>query len=211
MEFKIIPIPPTDLVAEPIRSHPDIQIFIHGNSVFMHPAISRDVVKSIEKHCNVNICSTKLSSKYPSDIAYNIVCIGNRAIHKAECTPPEIKKYFTDNNISLINTNQGYSKCSTLPVNEKSIITSDKSIYTIAVANGIDSLLITPGFINLPGYKHGFIGGASGQFKKTILLTGRIDHHPDYEIIIDFINKKGINICYLSKNPVIDIGSILII
>lgn len=211
MGFKIIPIPPTDLVAEPIRSHPDIQIFIHNNSAFMHPAISRDVIKSIEKYCNVNICSTELNSKYPLDIAYNIVCIGNRAIHKTECTPTEIKKYFTDNNINLISTNQGYSKCSTLVVNEKSIITSDKSIHKIAVANEIDSLLITPGFINLPGYKHGFIGGASGLFKKTILLTGKIDHHPDYELIIDFINKKEINICYLSQNPIIDIGSILII
>ncbi len=211
MGFKIIPIPPINLVAEPISSHPDIQIFVHNNSAFTHPAIPRDVIKSLEKYCNVNICSTKLNNKYPLDIPYNIVCIGNIAFHKVEYTPSEIKKYFTDNNINLINTNQGYSKCSTLVVNDKSIITADKSIHNIAIANGIDSLLITPGFINLPGYKHGFIGGASGLFKKTILLTGKIDHHPDCETIIDFINKRDINISYLSKNPIIDIGSILTI
>lgn len=211
MGFKIIPIPPTNLVAEPICSHPDIQIFVHNNSVFTHPAISKDVVKSLENYCNVNICSTELNNKYPLDIAYNIVCIGNIAIHKAKCTPPEIKKYFTDNNINLINTNQGYSKCSTLIVDDKSIITADKSIHKIAVANEIDSLLITPGFIDLPGYKQGFIGGASGCFKKTILLTGKIDHHPDCDIIIDFIKKRDLSISYLSQNPIIDIGSILII
>lgn len=172
MGFEIIPVPLTDLVAEPICGHPDIQIFVHENSVFMHPAISRDVVESVQKYCSVYLCSIELDNRYPFDIPYNIVCIANRAIHKTESTPPEIKKYFTDNNINLINTSQGYSKCSTLIADDKSIITSDNSIHKIAQSNGIDSLLITPGFIDLPGYKHGFIGGASGRFNKTILLSG---------------------------------------
>ena len=145
------------------------------------------------------------------DIPYNIVCTGNTAIHKIECTPPEIKKYFTENNINLINTSQGYSKCSTLIVNDKSIITSDNSIHKIAIANGIDSLLITPGFIDLPGYDYGFIGGASGQFNNTIMLTGKIDQHPDCNLITNFIKNKGMDISFLSENSAKDIGSILII
>lgn len=211
MGFEIIPLPLTHLVAEPICGHPDIQIFVHKNCAFTHPAIPLDVVNSIEKYCRVTICSIKLNNKYPMDIPYNIACMGNSAIHKTASTPPEIKKYFTDNNINLLNTQQGYSKCSTLIVNDKSIITSDNSIHRTAESNGIDSLLVTPGFIDLPGYNQGFIGGASGRFNKTILLSGRIDNHPDSDIIMDFIAGKGMHIRFLSKNRALDIGSILII
>ena len=207
----IIPIPRTSLVAEPVSGHPDIQIFVHKKSAFTHPDISPDFIKLLGRYCDINVCTTKLNREYPLDIAYNVACTGNTAIHKMKNTAPEIIKYFTENNIDLINTKQGYSKCSTLIAGSKSIITSDNSIHKSAEANGLDSLLIMPGFFDLPGYNYGFIGGASGQLEKTILMSGRIDHHPDYEKITDFLKSRGMDILYLSENPAVDIGSILII
>jgi hypothetical protein len=209
--LEIIPIPLTDLVAEPVSGHPDIQVFIHGNNAFMHPDISADFIRSVEQYCNVTVCTTGLDSKYPLDIPYNIACIGNIAIHKKDCTAPEIKKYLSENNINLIHTSQGYSKCSTLIVDNNSLITSDKSIHKSAETMGIDSLLITTGYIDLPGYNYGFIGGASGEFNNTVFFAGRIDHHPDFDRIKNFIISKEKSIIYLSENRADDIGSILFI
>jgi hypothetical protein len=53
--FDIIPIPRTNLVAEPISGHPDIQIFIHKKSVFTHPDISPDFIRSLGRYCNINV------------------------------------------------------------------------------------------------------------------------------------------------------------
>jgi len=211
MGFEIIPIPLTNHAAEPICGHPDIQIFLHAKNAFIHPAASPDFITSVGKYSHVTVCRTGLTCKYPGDIPYNIVSLESMAIHRADCTEPSIKQYFADNNIELINTSQGYSKCSTLIVDDKSIITSDRSIHKSGTDAGLDSLLIEPGYIDLPGYDYGFIGGASGRFDNTILLTGRIDHHPDSNRIMEFIDRRGIELRILSQNRAIDTGSILIL
>ncbi len=211
MGFKIIPIPLTNRTAEPISGHPDIQLFIHGRNAFVHPSAPPDFISSIAEYCKVTICKTELTAAYPGDVAYNVLCTGNIALHRADSTEPSIKQYFPDNNINLINTNQGYTRCSTLIVDDKSIITADRSIHKSGIDAGIHSLLIEPGYIDLPGYDYGFIGGASGNYDNKILLTGRIDHHPDFIRISDFIEMRGIELKILSENRAVDTGSILII
>jgi hypothetical protein len=211
MGFEIIPIPLIDHVSEPICGHPDIQIFLHGENAFIHPDASPAFISSIAEYCNVTICGTELRAAYPGDVVYNVLCTGGIAIHRVDSTEPSIRQYFLDNNINLIHTNQGYTRCSTLIVDDKSIITADRSIHKSASAAGLDSLLIEPGYIALPGYDYGFIGGASGRFDNTILLTGRIDHHPDFIRIRDYIEMRGIELKILSENRAIDTGSILIL
>jgi hypothetical protein len=71
--------------------------------------------------------------------------------------------------------------------------------------------LITPGYIDLPGYNYGFIGGASGEFNNTVFFSGRIDHHPDFDMIRNFIINKEKSIINLSESRAVDIGSIFII
>lgn len=211
MGFEIIHVPLTDKTAEPVSGHPDIQLFLHGKNAFVHPSAPPDFISSIAEYCHVTVCETELTTAYPGDVAYNIVSTGSIAIHKAACTEPLIKQYLSDNDIRLINTNQGYTRCSTLIVDDKSIITADRSVNKSAADAGLNSLLIEPGYIELPGYDYGFIGGASGKFNNTILLTGRIDHHPDYRRIIDFIEARGLALKTLSRNRAIDTGSILIV
>jgi len=211
MGFEIIPVQLTDRTAEPLSGHPDIQLFIHGRNAFIHPSAPADFISLLEKYCNIIICETELTDTYPGDAAYNIVSTGGFAIHRVDCTEPSIKQYLLENNIRLINTNQGYSRCSTLIVDDESIITADRSIHKSAAGAGLDSLLIESGYIDLPGYDYGFIGGASGKFNNTILLTGTISHHPDYIRILDFIEARGLELKILSRNRATDTGSILII
>jgi len=203
--------PISELVDEPLSGHPDIQMFIHKNNLFVHPDINTAFLKKIERYINIIHCSTKLGKNFPDDIIYNIACIGTTAIHKKQSTEKAILKYFLQNKIDIIDTQQGYSKCSTLIVDENSIITADKSIHRAAECAKIDSLLISSGYIDLPGYKYGFIGGASGSFLDTIYLTGSIDHHPDKELIIQFIKSKMMKLKILSDKKIFDGGSIFFI
>ena len=56
------------------------------------------------------------------------------------------------------------------------------SIYKKLTRYGIDVLLIRPGYIELPGYPYGFIGGTNGNLSKDIIVfSGSLKEHPDYE------------------------------
>ncbi|HOP62600.1 MAG TPA: hypothetical protein PK358_05090 [Spirochaetota bacterium] len=211
-KFDIEPVrvPATGLVDSPVAGHPDLQVFLNNGNAFVHPGIDRNFIRKISQFCNVTFGSTKLTRTYPGDIAYNIAVTGDTAFHLKNETDPVIKEYFVTNGITLAHVKQGYTKCSTLIVDDKSIITADKSINETAIKNGFASLLITPGYVNLPGYKYGFLGGASGRFRNMIFFTGNIDSHPDRERIYSFINDRGLTVELLSDEPAYDAGSLLI-
>jgi len=209
--FRIINTALTDFVDKPISGHPDIQMFIHEKNLFVHPDIDKEFIKRIERYVNVIPCSTKLNKNYPYDIPYNIALVGNFAIHRKNFTDRVIQDYLLNQGITLVDTNQGYAKCSTLIVDNNSIITSDKSINNAAKSVGIDTLLISDNFIDLPGYSHGFIGGASGSYGSTIYLTGRIDHHLSRDEIESFIESKNMQLKVLSGKRIIDVGSLFFI
>jgi len=209
--FKTIPVQRTDRVDTPLSGHPDIQMFLHEKNLFVHPDIDPSFLKSVENYVNIIQCSTELGKNYPEDISYNIACTGRIALHRKECTENTILEYLRENNIQIENTNQGYTKCSTMIVDDNSIVTSDRSIHTAAGRSGLDSLLISPGYIDLPGYNYGFIGGASGRFLDTIYLTGSIGDHPDSDRITDFIQSRGLRIKVLSDEKIFDAGSIFFI
>jgi len=101
--------------------------------------------------------------------------------------------------------------CSTLIVDDNSIITADNGIHEKALNNKLNSLLISPGNIDLPDYNYGFIGGASGSDNESIFLTGSLENHKDKKKIEIFIKEQNKNIIYLSSKKIIDIGSIFIL
>lgn len=209
--FETVAVPLTGLVDSPLSGHPDIQMFIRENNLFVHPDIDITFLKKIEERVNIIQCSSRLDRIYPGDIPYNIALIGATAIHRKNYTDSTIYGHFMQNRIEVVNTRQGYSKCSTLIVDDESIITSDRSINSAAEQSGIDSLLITPGYIDLPGYDYGFIGGASGKFLDTIYLTGSLERHPDLEKIYIFIESHNIRIKILSNLNAFDAGSLFFI
>ena len=111
--------------------------------------------------------------------------------------------------LSKLDIKQGYCKCSCLVINENALITDDKSIYNIALKNGVDCLLVSKGDVTLPGHNYGFIGGASGKISKTeVLFFGDVTKHRDYKKIADFIEKHGCKIISLDF-PLTDFGGII--
>ncbi|MBP7736637.1 MAG: hypothetical protein KA369_11740 [Spirochaetes bacterium] len=211
MDIEPIPIPKTDRVDAPLAGHPDIQVFVHGERVFCHPDISLSFVSALEQYAEVTICSTKLLKAYPGDVPYNIACAGPWAFKHPVGSDPLVEEYLLSKNIAAAAVNQGYARCSTLIVDDLSIITADVSIHRAALSRGLVSLQIVPGHIDLPGYGYGFIGGATGPCDAMVLCSGALAHHPDYGAIADFIESRGKKIVPLGTSRAVDLGTIFVL
>lgn len=167
-----------------------------------------DILKNYKK--NIVAGNTFLSSNYPQDIAYNIVITNSCAIHNFKYTDSVIKNYLANKNI--INVSQGYCACTLCALGNNAFITSDRGLYKTLVSNNLDVLLIDDSCILLPGFDHGFIGGASVMINgKLLAVNGKIQDHPDYDNIKSFCLNYGICVESFSNNPIMDIGSFVVI
>ena len=95
-------------------------------------------------------------------------------------------------------------------VNDNAIITADNGIFYSCKKHGFDALKIRPGYVVLPNYDYGFIGGCCCKLNYDILaFTGKVCEHPDYEKIKSFLHNYRINILELTNKPLLDIGSMI--
>lgn len=146
---------------------------------------------------------------YPADCIYNAACTGRFFIHKLDITDKVLLKAAEEMGMILVDVPQGYSKCSVVVVDETGIITSDMGIAKKCEGAGVDVLTVEAGHIALPGFKYGFIGGASGRIGDRIYFEGDLSSHPDFEKIVDFIDSRGLKAVYNKEMPITDIGSIV--
>jgi hypothetical protein len=197
---------------ESISYHPDICVFNLGNGkIIVEPSIYEEYKIKLEEYgFEVIKGKSEVKEKYPYNIQYNVAIVGDYAIHNFNYTDPYVLDYIEENNLKKINVKQGYAKCSICIVDEKSIITSDEGIYNALKNTEIDCLLIQKGHIKLEDMDYGFIGGCSGLISENkIAFCGDISKHPDYEVIKSFICKKNKEIIILSKEELLDLGSII--
>lgn len=189
-----------------LQYHPDMQIakindkFICDKSVYSYyrQALGDDGFRLI---CG----KTQCRSNYPEDVAYNIKVIQNSIIHNFKYTDEVVKEHSSA--LKHIDVTQGYTGCSICSVADRGIITADRVIAQRADSAGVDSLLISPCHIDLPGFDFGFIGGGSFFYHNTLYFFGDISLHPDYKDIYAFCEKHGVFIKNLSNNMVCDYGS----
>jgi hypothetical protein len=147
---------------------------------------------------------------YPEDSAFNGACTGKYFIHRLDATNPRLLAAAQEMGMTLIHVNQGYTKCSTVIVDEQAIITYDQGIARACSRYAdLEVLLISPGFVRLDGYDTGFIGGCSGRVGGEILFNGDLSNHPDFRRIYRFIESRGLTCRWFSDYPLTDIGSIL--
>lgn len=195
-----------------ICGHVDIMIHkLKENLLVAEPTVYDYFCKSLR---NVTIVrgKTALNAKYPFDIAYNAARVGKNLFCLEKYTDKVILDYANENGVNIVNTKQGYAKCSICIVSDEAIITSDKNIAAAAEKNKIDVLTVDDSSIKLIGFEHGFIGGATGLIAENVLaINGDINYHTDCNRILDFCKSHKTEIISLNSGPIIDIGSILII
>ena len=185
------------IVAEPVSDHPDMfmcRLGIGDDAAIVSYFDQDDVI---------------LRPDYPHDIAFNAACTGKYFIHNLRYTAPVLLQKAADLGMSMIDVRQGYSKCSTVIVDEDSIITYDRGLASACTAAGMDVLTISPGHVILPGYDTGFIGGASGRIGDNVYFNGDITMHPDFDRIEAFIRGRSLNVRWFDGWPLTDTGSII--
>jgi len=210
---ELIEIPNCEKLHPAVSGHPDMQlVHISENVLVCHPDFPEELVNSLKKRgFEVYFGDTVLSDQYPLDIAYNVAIMGKAAFHNTKYTGPVIKKLLHRHAIRLYHVNQGYTKCSVLPVTPESIITADCAIAEAAKGAGFDALLIPPQrSIQLPGFDYGFIGGTAGFInKRKLVFAGNIEHLESKSVIMRFLKKYGVGWINLLEEKIIDYGGFL--
>ena len=208
---RVIPLPPFPALQAPVASHTDMLLLACGKTVFVHkdyPLPREPLFCTFDKVVSVN---EPISSEYPNDILLNIAIVGKNVFANTKFASRTALNYLSEQGKTICHVKQGYTHCSTCIVGDNAIITSDIGISNAAKSAGVDTLLISAGHITLPGYDHGFIGGATGTDEHNVYFCGSLSHHPDGESIRSFCESHGKTVVELSNSPLVDIGGILLV
>lgn len=192
------------------RFHADMQVLNLNGKLFVN-SNCKGIMRILDKLSIPYTQCEEIGSKYPDNVALNAALVGDKLLCKEKALHPLVKKYCIDNNIHVLNVNQGYTKCSTLVLNENAIITDDESIEKVSLINNINVLKIRKGDIFLDDKTVGFIGGASGVIDNTVYFFGDLNSHQDKDKIIEFISVNKMNYKCVKSDRLIDIGGIVII
>ncbi len=208
MGYKTVLLPPFSRLQKGVSTHADMLVFKGENGLFVHREYYGENKKLFDS-LGVNIIKTdeNISSDYPYDILFNAVVSGVTLFSNTDYTSKLIK----EETKTHIRVKQGYTACSTCRVTDRAFITADEGLYNAYKQNGIDVLMIEKGHIELPFYDYGFIGGASIRLENALCFFGKVEDHPSYEAITVFVKKYGVEICSLSDEKLMDIGSAVLI
>ncbi len=184
---EVLSLPTYDKLDNPVSTHADMLVFSLGKRIFCYEDYYDNNKKIFDVAENDGYEIIKIppiaSSKYPNDIALNVLKIGNAVCANLKYTAKEILDYASELGYELIDVKQGYSACSTLVLDDNNAITADKSIFDALSKAGKQVALISEGGIKLEGYSYGFIGGASCVIGDNIYFFGDIKKHQNYDEI----------------------------
>ena len=209
--INVLPMPDNPCIDARLSGHADLSVLhLGGNRLLLAPYLKGSSFSQQLGNMGFDLefADIEQSALYPNDAQMNVCILGNKVIYNPQTGSDAIVKYLTIGNGAIqVSSRQGYSRCSVCVVNDNAIITADEGIYRSAEAHGIDVLKIQPGYIDLPGFDYGFIGGASFKISATKLaFTGRLDSHPDAERITEFASLHNVDIVYITDKQAFDIG-----
>lgn len=207
--IECIPLNKNIFLDEEISCHADILAFNNGNGYLFanNGSIGERYIHKIDKEI---IFIEKIKSPYPNDVALNIAYIGDSLVCNKNYANAEILTFAAENHLKIIHSNQGYAKCNLCVVSDNAVITEDSGLAYLLKNYQFDILKIEPGFVHLSEQHYGFIGGASAKLSETELyFSGDISEHPDYNRIVDFLNKYGVKPIYNPNRVLRDFGGII--
>ena len=213
--FDPITLPPDPTLSEAVASHPDTVLLKLCDEIFTTAdycdaaAYVFSDIRERTPHIKISFTSDVRSSRYPDDCKMNALCIGKKLFARLDNLSPAVISAAKKQGLELVNTSQGYPACTVLGLNEKSAITADRGMARRLEKSGIEVTLIREGYISLPPYEFGFIGGASGVYDGKVYVFGNLSTHPDEEIIEDAVRRAGLETVSLSDEPLRDLGGIV--
>lgn len=206
----IILVPRDDRFDPRISSHPDLVISIIDHMIVIDQHASDQIFQQLKQYGIPYVLgNTFLEPTYPKDIAFNAVITDSLFVHKLNTSDYLLSLHSKNTGKTMCNVKQGYTKCSTVVIDNLQLITSDQGIYH-ATKDLLPVLNIQPGYVLLEGYDYGFLGGASGFVEDTLIFHGDLSNHPDFDRITAFVSSVGMKIHYFKHFPLTDIGSVLV-
>ena len=198
-----------DLLDSPVASHADMQLLALDTKTVLLSPYQPQLKAQLSQLGLTVLTGPMLEKEYPRDVPYNAVRLGNNYVCNHKTVSTVAKSHWQKLGCREIAVKQGYTSCSTCVVDERSIITADAGIARAVTAAGLWVLQIRPGFIQIPKYDTGFIGGCSGRIDDAVIFTGKLESHPDGAQMRSFIKSRGMQIVELADGPLIDIGGMI--
>lgn len=206
-----IKVPLSGLLAKPLCDHVDMLLnIIDEKNILVHKDMDKDFILLLSNlDYNIHYSKNLLKANYPEDIILNGLNLNDVFIHNLKNTDKNLLSLIEKKGKIVLNTKQGYSKCSVAEVSQNAFITSDENMYRILEGFGFDVLKIPYGDISLFPYEYGFIGGCCGLVLQDVLaFYGDLSFYKYGDRVLDFLNKHGVKALYLRKGGLVDRGSI---
>ncbi len=208
LSIKVVSVQQNPLLDEPVSRHADILANYVGKS-YLVDKNQKELCNFIEKNGGKTVIVDNIKSPYPDDCLLNFADIGDYIICNKSILTQEILNELP--NKTLIDTKQGYSKCSVCIVKRNAIITDDISVYNaVSQYDNINSLLVEKGSVHIEKYDYGFIGGCCGLIDKDLILfNGDLSSHTNFDKIEKFLYDNDVKYIDIKNKPLTDIGSII--
>ena len=146
-------------------------------------------------------------SKYPNDCLLNHLLIGDLLFGNTDIVPKDIVSL---NLFKPIKVRQGYTKCSSIVLDEHTVLTDDESISRTVSRYNKHVIFIKQNEVLLEGYDHGFIGGTCGKLdEQTLYVSGRIPNTVFGETLKKELESAGMYYLEIGKGKLRDIGGII--
>lgn len=205
---KLLFLDTSGIVYPQISGHPDIFFCKGENELIYAPDVPVELVEKLST-ANIRLVKgeSKLGSSYPETASYNAVICNKRIIHNRTITDQKIDRLYPG--FQKLDVNQAYTRCNLLPLTNDKFITSDKGIENSLMKSGFEVLYVNPEKIVLPGFDHGFFGGACGIHKNRVFIIGNLDHFPDGKAVRKFLRQH--EIIELYDGPLFDGGSLIFV
>jgi len=193
-----------------ISGHPDIFLCQTLQGLVVAPNLPGNYFSALRKHGVKFINGQKpVGNSYPHTSHYNAVITKNFLIHNTEHSDHALLNNCRD--LEKIHVSQGYTRCNLIWLQNNLFITSDAGIQKILSGNQLLCHYFPPHEVHLPGFSHGFLGGACGIWDQNIFLCGSLRHHSWGNTFRSIADNAGFSIIELADMPTQDLGSIIFI
>lgn len=207
----VIEIEPVSGLPAPVASHADLQLLhLGGNKLLLAQELQQYNERFKALGFFTSYLDTKLGNKYPHDISLNFSIYNNRCFGLSSIMPLQLYNHCNHTGLQIINSNQGYARCSVAIVGTAAAMTADPTLYKLLTNQGVDVLKLEYGDIVLDGYNTGFIGGCCGLISNDRLaICGNLERYNQGKAVLAFLAKHNVTPVYLQDCKLLDIGGIV--
>jgi hypothetical protein len=208
---ELIELKTSGITYEAISGHPDIFFFQDTQTNRVIAAANLPNEYSLILSANgigFESGETMVGKTYPATAHYNAVLSKSYFIHNKKITDKRIYNSLLEAT-EIISVKQGYTRCNLLPLKDDCFICSDHGIYKRLTEKKAKVLYVDPREVILPGFTHGFFGGACGIHENRVFISGSLKYIKDGNKVRDFLKAMNYEVIELYDGPLFDAGSIL--